>query len=80
MCIRDRATEEAKTRYNDYLRAGMSKTVWLGGCQSWYLDDDGDPAMWPYSWVQWVSEHEQVQLDDFIRQAPAEVEPLRPAA
>ena len=74
------ATEEAKTRYNDYLRAGMSKTVWLGGCQSWYLDDDGDPAMWPYSWPQWVSEHEQVQLDDFVRQAPAEVEPLRPAA
>ena len=71
---------QAKQRYNAYLREGMSNTVWVGGCQSWYLDGDGDPAMWPYSWNQWVKEHEQPQLDDFVREAPAEVEPLRPAA
>ena len=74
------ATEEAKQRYNAYLKAGMGKTVWVGGCQSWYLDGDGDPAMWPYSWEQWVSEHEQPELDDFVRELPAESEPLRPAA
>ncbi|MEP4149058.1 MAG: NAD(P)/FAD-dependent oxidoreductase [Halioglobus sp.] len=74
------ATQEAKTNYNAYLRAGMSKTAWVGGCQSWYLDGDGDPAMWPYSWDQWVAEHEAPVLDDFIRRAPAELEPLRPAA
>ncbi|TDG15476.1 NAD(P)/FAD-dependent oxidoreductase [Seongchinamella unica] len=74
------ATEEAKQRYNDYLKAGMGKTVWVRGCQSWYLDADGDPAMWPYSWQQWVREHEQPVLDDFVRQPPAEEEPLRPAA
>ncbi|MEP5569139.1 MAG: NAD(P)/FAD-dependent oxidoreductase [Halioglobus sp.] len=74
------ATQEAKTSFNAYLRAGMSKTAWVGGCQSWYLDGDGDPAMWPYSWDQWVSEHEAPVLDDFVRQASEEVEPLRPAA
>jgi cation diffusion facilitator CzcD-associated flavoprotein CzcO len=74
------ATVEAKRRYNEYLRAGMGKTVWVGGCQSWYLDADGDPAMWPYSWEQWVAEHEQPVLDDFVREAPSESEPLRPAA
>ncbi len=74
------ATEEAKVRFNSYLRDGMQKTVWLGGCQSWYLDDDGDPAMWPYSWNQWVKELQEPDLDDFHRRAPAEVEPLRPAA
>ena len=74
------ATEEAKQRYNAYLKAGMGKTVWVGGCQSWYLDGDGDPAMWPYSWEQWVSEHEQPELDDFVRELPVESEPLRPAA
>ena len=31
----------------------MKNTVWVGGCQSWYLDADGDPAMWPYTWQQW---------------------------
>ena len=74
------ATEDAKQRYNAYLKAGMGKTVWVRGCQSWYLDADGDPAMWPYSWEQWVHEHEVPVLDDFVHQPPAEVEPLRPAA
>ncbi len=74
------ATEEAKTRFNAYLRDGMKDTVWVGGCQSWYLDDDGDPAMWPYSWERWEKELEQPQLDDFCLDTPSEVEPLRPAA
>ena len=74
------ATQEAKESYNAYLRAGMSKTAWVGGCQSWYLDADGDPAMWPYSWDQWVKEHQTPVLDDFVHEAPAELEPLRPAA
>ena len=65
-------------RFNDYLKAGMGKTVWVGGCQSWYLDGDGDPALWPYSWDQWVAEHEEPDLDDFHRRAPAEVVPFSP--
>lgn len=74
------ATEAAKRRFNDYLREGMKNTVWVGGCQSWYLDDDGDPAMWPYSWQQWEKELQQPDPDDFVREEPAEQEPLRPAA
>ncbi|MEH6633956.1 MAG: NAD(P)/FAD-dependent oxidoreductase [Halioglobus sp.] len=73
------ATQEAKIRYNRYLKAGMGKTVWVGGCQSWYLDPDGDPAMWPYSWDQWVKELETPDLGDFHRQSPAEIVPLHPA-
>ena len=76
---RTQAIEEAKVRYNEYLKAGMGKTVWVGGCQSWYLDADGDPAMWPYSWEQWEKEHKEPDLDDFHRRAPAEIVPLNPA-
>lgn len=72
------ATEEAKVRFNEYLKAGMGKTVWVGGCQSWYLDPDGDPAMWPYSWEQWAKELEEPELDDFHRTVPAEIVPLAP--
>lgn len=72
------ATEEAKVRYNEHIKAGMGKTVWVGGCQSWYLDADGDPALWPYSWDQWVKELEEPDLDDFHRRAPAEVVPIVP--
>jgi cation diffusion facilitator CzcD-associated flavoprotein CzcO len=74
------ATEEAKVRFNDYLRGGMGDTAWMGGCQSWYLDGDGEPALWPYAWNQWQKEMQEPELDDFHRRAPAEVEPLRPAA
>jgi cation diffusion facilitator CzcD-associated flavoprotein CzcO len=72
------ATEEAKARYNAYLREGMTDTVWVGGCQSWYLDEDGDPAMWPYTWQQWEKEMAEPDLGDFHRTAPAEIVPLRP--
>ena len=76
------ATEEAKVRFNNYLRKGMGNTAWVGGCQSWYLDGDGDPALWPYTWQQWEKELQEPELDDFHRRAPAEEdqEPLRPAA
>ncbi len=59
------ARPEALKAYNDYLKAGMGKTVWVGGCQSWYLDADGDPAMWPYTWKQWVKEMSEPDMRDF---------------
>lgn len=73
------ATEPAKQRFNAHLREGMSNTVWVGGCQSWYLDTDGDPAMWPYSWQQWEKEMAEPDLDDFHRKTPDEIVPLDPA-
>jgi cation diffusion facilitator CzcD-associated flavoprotein CzcO len=73
------ATEEAKQRFNSYLKAGMGKTVWVGGCQSWYLDPDGDPAMWPYSWEQWVSELQEPALDDFHRVTAGQTTKPQPA-
>lgn len=59
------ATSSALQRFSQYLKKGMAKTVWIGGCQSWYLDADGDPAMWPYSWKQWVREMHEPNYRDF---------------
>ena len=61
------ASESAKQSFNAYLREGMGDTVWLGGCNSWYLDDDGDPVMWPYTWQQWRKTMATPDLQDFIR-------------
>jgi len=72
------ATEEAKRRFNDYMKQGMGTTAWVGGCQSWYLDADGEPALWPYSWNQWVKEMAEPDLADFHRDTPAEIVPLEP--
>jgi hypothetical protein len=60
------ATQAALENFNAYLKKGMSNTVWLGGCQSWYLDKDGDPAMWPYSWKQWVKEMHEPDMKDLL--------------
>lgn len=56
---------EAMKQFNQYLKDGMKDTVWVGGCQSWYLDPDGDPAMWPYTWKQWKKEMKKPEYSDF---------------
>lgn len=58
-------TIDAFKKFNAYLKSGMGKTVWLGGCNSWYLDADGDPAMWPYTWKQWEKEMKTPDYKDF---------------
>ncbi|MHB8681783.1 MAG: flavin-containing monooxygenase [Acidimicrobiales bacterium] len=42
------ATAEAAARFEaDRVEAAKS-TVWVTGCRSWYLDDRGVPAAWPW--------------------------------
>lgn len=62
------ASQSSLDEFNAYLKEGMKKTVWLGGCQSWYLDEDGDPAMWPYSWKQWEKEMSEPNMNDLLTQ------------
>ncbi|SDJ26733.1 hypothetical protein SAMN04488540_106134 [Ferrimonas sediminum] len=50
------ARTSAMEAFNHTLKTAMKDTVWLGVCQSWYLDPDGDPAIWPFSWQRWVDE------------------------
>lgn len=73
------ATKPALESYNAYLKKGMPKTVWTSGCQSWYLDPDGDPASWPYPWKQWVKEMEEPDMQDF-EVATCEKAPPKPKA
>jgi cation diffusion facilitator CzcD-associated flavoprotein CzcO len=35
--------------YNEKLRAAMPDTVWTTGCNSWYLNKDGVPEVWPFT-------------------------------
>jgi cation diffusion facilitator CzcD-associated flavoprotein CzcO len=58
-------TTSTADRFLKYIKAGMSKTVWVGGCNSWYLDADGDPILWPYTWQQWIKEMAQPEMVDF---------------
>jgi cation diffusion facilitator CzcD-associated flavoprotein CzcO len=57
---------EAVKGFAEYIKAGMGNTVWVGGCRSWYLDGDGDPILWPYTWQQWLDEMEEPDMSDFV--------------
>ncbi|NOR20656.1 MAG: NAD(P)/FAD-dependent oxidoreductase, partial [Xanthomonadales bacterium] len=58
-------TQNALERFNKRLKDAMGDTVWTSGCQSWYLDVDGDPLSWPYSWQQWKREMAAPVMADF---------------
>ncbi|PID55207.1 MAG: monooxygenase [Gammaproteobacteria bacterium] len=57
--------QTAVDSFTEYMKAGLAGTVWVGGCQSWYMDQDGDPILWPYSFGQWVKEMREPQMADF---------------
>ncbi len=43
------ATRVATDRFEAERVAAARKTVWMTGCRSWYLDDRGIPAAWPWT-------------------------------
>jgi len=58
--VKPQAVEE----WRAMLKSKMSHTVWASGCQSWYLDADGDPLTWPDKWKNWVSMMKDVKTTD----------------
>ncbi|MBL6752163.1 MAG: NAD(P)/FAD-dependent oxidoreductase, partial [Nevskia sp.] len=56
---------EPTRRFNQALREAMKGTVWLSGCKSWYLDKNGNPATWPWSFEQFVQDMRAPDLRDF---------------
>ena len=65
------AKPEAMHAWNAGLREKMRHTVWASGCQSWYLDADGDPLTWPDTWKQWLAAMATANLNDFVQTTPA---------
>ena len=46
------ATREALVEFERAREVAAQRTVWVTGCRSWYLDDRGLPAVWPWSFVR----------------------------
>lgn len=42
------ATHEALDEFERAREKASGNTVWVTGCKSWYLDDRGIPAVWPW--------------------------------
>jgi cation diffusion facilitator CzcD-associated flavoprotein CzcO len=42
-------TEAATKDYNEEMKAAMPQTIWVTGCNSWYLGKDGLPELFPWT-------------------------------
>ena len=64
-CTEVCATHEAMERFDVERREAAKKTIWASGCKSWYLDDEGLPTAWPWSFDRFREEMSQPRLSDF---------------
>ena len=55
-CREISATTRAMDEFEAARTAAAEKTVWVTGCNSWYLDDRGIPAVWPFTFDRFRAE------------------------
>ncbi|MBW2243689.1 MAG: NAD(P)/FAD-dependent oxidoreductase [Deltaproteobacteria bacterium] len=55
-CSEVSASQEATDRFDANRVEAAKKTVWQTGCRSWYLDDRGVPAAWPWTFDRFREE------------------------
>ena len=58
-------TETATKLYNESLQAAMPQTMWLTGCQSWYLGKDGLPELFPWPPQRFTELLSRPEMADF---------------
>ena len=64
-CREISASARAMEAFEAARTAAAQKTVWVTGCNSWYLDDRGVPATWPWSFDRFREEMRAPQLANF---------------
>lgn len=52
-------------KYNDDLQNSMTDTVWVTGCKSWYFNDFGKLAMWPWSFEHFREVMSAPRLEEY---------------
>jgi cation diffusion facilitator CzcD-associated flavoprotein CzcO len=55
-CHEISATHEALERFERERAEAAQHTIWITGCRSWYLDDRGIPAVWPWTFHRFRDE------------------------
>jgi hypothetical protein len=58
-------TEVATKDYNELMKAAMPQTIWATGCNSWYLDKNGLPELFPWEPVRHRELLRAPELGDF---------------
>ena len=55
-CREISATQSAMEEFEAARVEASKNTIWVTGCQSWYLDDRGVPAVWPWTFDRFRAE------------------------
>ena len=64
-CKQVSASRAATQRFDAERREAAKTTIWQSGCNSWYLDADGVPAVWPWTFDRLREEMAKPQLGHF---------------
>jgi cation diffusion facilitator CzcD-associated flavoprotein CzcO len=65
-------THAAMARFDAERRTAARTTIWNSGCKSWYLDADGLPTAWPWTFDRFRAEMRRPRLEDLdIRRGAA---------
>ncbi|MCK5881923.1 MAG: NAD(P)/FAD-dependent oxidoreductase [Sinobacterium sp.] len=51
--------------FNEKLNRSFEGTIWVTGCNSWYLDDEGLPVIWPWAPAEFLSALKVLDLNDY---------------
>jgi cation diffusion facilitator CzcD-associated flavoprotein CzcO len=55
----------AAQRFDAERKEAAKNTIWNSGCKSWYLDADGLPSAWPFTFDRFRAEMANPRLEDF---------------
>ena len=66
-CNEVSASRAAMERFDAERKQAAKTTIWNSGCKSWYLDADGLPSAWPWTFDRFREEMEKPRLGDFER-------------
>ena len=59
------ASREAMERFDAERKEAAKTTIWNSGCKSWYLDANGLPTAWPWTFDRFREEMNKPHLGDF---------------
>lgn len=58
-------TQEATEAFYEQVNKALGTTVWTSGCNSWYLNEDGRPILWPWPLDELTRRLTQIVESDF---------------
>jgi cation diffusion facilitator CzcD-associated flavoprotein CzcO len=59
------ASHEATIALEEERVEAARSTIWMSGCRSWYLDDRGVPATWPWTFDRFREEMSEPKLESY---------------